>query len=60
MKNKKRVGIWIRVSTEDQAKGESPQHHEMYARNYAKPRNPIDTQNPCLKMMNRNKLIIGI
>ena len=31
----KRVGIWIRVSTEDQAQGESPQHHEMRARAYA-------------------------
>ncbi len=29
------VGIWIRVSTEDQAKGESPQHHERRARAYA-------------------------
>jgi hypothetical protein len=26
------VGIWIRVSTEDQAKGESPEHHEKRAR----------------------------
>jgi len=25
------VGIWIRVSTEDQAKGESPEHHEKRA-----------------------------
>ncbi len=24
----KQVGIWIRVSTEDQAAGESPEHHE--------------------------------
>ncbi len=32
---KKRVGIWIRVSTEDQAKGESPEHHEARARMYA-------------------------
>ena len=31
----KHVGIWIRVSTEDQAKGESPQHHEHRARAYA-------------------------
>jgi site-specific DNA recombinase len=29
------VGIWIRVSTEDQAKGESPEHHEKRARAYA-------------------------
>src|SRR5580658_2133950 len=32
----KPVGIWIRVSTEDQAKGDSPQHHEARAREYAK------------------------
>jgi site-specific DNA recombinase len=31
----KLVGIWIRVSTEDQAKGESPEHHEKRARAYA-------------------------
>ncbi|MBU1702406.1 MAG: recombinase family protein [Candidatus Eisenbacteria bacterium] len=31
----KSVGIWIRVSTEDQAKGESPEHHERRARMYA-------------------------
>src|SRR6266568_4530560 len=31
----KQVGIWIRVSTEDQAKGESPEHHEKRARYYA-------------------------
>src|SRR5207249_2218872 len=31
----KPVGIWIRVSTEDQAKGESPEHHERRARGYA-------------------------
>ena len=29
------IGIWIRVSTEDQAKGESPEHHEQRARYYA-------------------------
>ena len=32
---KKAVGIWIRVSTEDQARGESPEHHEKRARAYA-------------------------
>jgi site-specific DNA recombinase len=32
----KNVGIWIRVSTEDQAQGESPEHHEKRAREYAK------------------------
>jgi site-specific DNA recombinase len=31
----KAVGIWIRVSTEDQARGESPEHHEKRARFYA-------------------------
>lgn len=31
----KDVGIWIRVSTEDQARGESPEHHEKRARAYA-------------------------
>ncbi|MCG3165657.1 MAG: hypothetical protein POELPBGB_01425 [Bacteroidia bacterium] len=31
----KTIGIWIRVSTEDQAKGESPEHHEKRARMYA-------------------------
>src|SRR4030081_2122497 len=31
----KAVGIWIRVSTEDHAKGESPEHHERRARYYA-------------------------
>jgi site-specific DNA recombinase len=31
----KNVGVWIRVSTEDQAQGESPAHHEHRARAYA-------------------------
>jgi site-specific DNA recombinase len=31
----KPVGIWIRVSTEDQARGDSPEHHEKRARFYA-------------------------
>lgn len=35
VKPAKNVGIWIRVSTEDQAKGESPEHHERRARSYA-------------------------
>jgi site-specific DNA recombinase len=34
----KRVGVWIRVSTEDQARGESPEHHEARARMYAEAR----------------------
>jgi site-specific DNA recombinase len=33
--NTKQVGIWIRVSTEDQARGESPEHHERRAKAYA-------------------------
>lgn len=28
------VGIWVRVSTDDQAQGESPEHHEKRARHY--------------------------
>jgi site-specific DNA recombinase len=35
MEKAKLVGIWIRVSTEDQARGESPEHHEKRARFYA-------------------------
>ena len=36
--NPKRVGVWIRVSTEDQVRGESPEHHEKRARYYAESR----------------------
>ncbi|HEY1046300.1 MAG TPA: recombinase family protein [Bacteroidia bacterium] len=36
MKPNKNIGIWIRVSTEDQARGESPEHHEERARAYSK------------------------
>ncbi len=36
--NALRVGIWIRVSTEDQAQGDSPEHHERRARAYAESR----------------------
>ncbi|MCZ7601660.1 MAG: recombinase family protein [Melioribacteraceae bacterium] len=35
MNIEKSIGIWIRVSTEDQAQGESPEHHERRARYYA-------------------------
>lgn len=35
VESEKAVGIWIRVSTEDQAQGESPEHHEKRARAYA-------------------------
>src|SRR5579863_1820582 len=32
------VGIWVRVSTEDQVRGESPEVHEKRARMYAEAR----------------------
>jgi site-specific DNA recombinase len=35
METPKNVGIWIRVSTEMQVQDDSPEHHEMRARNYA-------------------------
>jgi site-specific DNA recombinase len=35
IESKKDIGIWIRVSTEDQAQGESPEHHLERARSYA-------------------------
>jgi site-specific DNA recombinase len=35
MEQKKRVGIWIRVSTDHQVRDESPEHHEQRARYYA-------------------------
>lgn len=38
MMEKKRVGIWIRVSTDFQVKEESPEHHEQRARYYCKSR----------------------
>jgi len=34
----KPVGIWIRVSTDDQAKGDSPEHHERRAQAFAESR----------------------
>jgi len=34
MTEKKRVGIWVRVSSEIAVENESPQHHEKRARNY--------------------------
>ncbi|WPV67502.1 recombinase family protein [Chitinophaga sp. LS1] len=36
MNDEKPIGIWIRVSTEDQAKGDAPEHHEERARMYCK------------------------
>jgi len=35
MEQQKRIGIWIRVSTDFQVKDESPEHHEKRARLYA-------------------------
>src|SRR5687768_5414142 len=39
MDHKKRVGIWIRVSTDFQVKDESPEHDEKRARYYAESKN---------------------
>lgn len=39
MREIQHVGIWIRVSTEDQAKGESPEHHIARAKAYAAMKN---------------------
>jgi site-specific DNA recombinase len=35
MQEQKRIGIWIRVSTDMQVKDDSPEHHEQRARYYA-------------------------
>lgn len=35
MSDKKRIGIWVRVSTDRQVEGDSPEHHEERARHYA-------------------------
>jgi site-specific DNA recombinase len=35
----KSIGVWIRVSTEESAKGESPEHHEKRGRLYAESKN---------------------
>lgn len=39
MEQQKSVGIWIRVSTEDQAQGDAPETHERRARMYAEAKN---------------------
>lgn len=36
METKKNIGIWIRVSTDFQVQGDSPEHHEERAKLYAK------------------------
>ncbi|MBB6240170.1 site-specific DNA recombinase [Pedobacter sp. AK013] len=38
MEDKKRVGIWIRVSTDMQVKDDSPEHHEQRAKYYIQSR----------------------
>ncbi|MBS1521313.1 MAG: recombinase family protein [Bacteroidetes bacterium] len=38
MQQQKRVGIWLRVSTDMQVKDDSPEHHEQRARYYAQSR----------------------
>ena len=35
MAEKKRIGIWVRVSTDRQVEGDSPEHHEQRARYYS-------------------------
>lgn len=35
----KDIGVWIRVSSEDQARGESPEHHRQRAKDFAAKRN---------------------
>ena len=42
----KRVGIWIRVSTEDQVRGESPETHERRARLYAEAKGWVSLPKP--------------
>ncbi|MBI1804814.1 MAG: recombinase family protein [Ignavibacteriae bacterium] len=49
----KSVGIWIRVSTEDQVKGESPEHHEKRARYYA------ESKDWCVKEVYRLEAVSG-
>jgi len=39
MNEPKRVGIWIRVSTDMQVQGDSPEHHEQRARHYVQSKN---------------------
>ena len=39
MAQTKKVGIWIRVSTDFQVKDDSPEHHERRARMYAESKN---------------------
>ncbi len=35
MTSTRRIGVWIRVSTDEQVRGESPEHHDRRARAYA-------------------------
>ncbi len=49
----KQIGIWIRVSTEDQAQGESPEHHEKRGRYYA------ESKNWCVKEIYRLEAVSG-
>ena len=44
---KKQIGLWLRLSTDDQAKGDSPKHHEHRARLFAQAKDweIIDTYN---------------
>jgi hypothetical protein len=47
----KEVRTWIRVSTEDQVRGESPEHHERCARYYAESKDSsVSALNGCVTM----------
>jgi site-specific DNA recombinase len=48
----KSVAIWIRVSTEGQARGDSPEHHEKRARYYAESKGWQDKEFTTLKLTN--------
>lgn len=50
---KKRVGIWIRVSTEDQARGESPEHHQQRAQYYAETKWSVYSKNRVVDSTNK-------
>ena len=54
---KKRIGILIRVSTEDQAQGDSPKHHEYHAKSYAEVKGWVVVEEYHLKAVSGKSLI---
>lgn len=55
----KRVGIWLRVSTEDQMRGENPETHERRARLYAEAKGwSVIEVSPVRKRIVRSKLLL--